>query len=78
MTVYAHEQGAVLLTHDKEFSQRRKRNVIGRHVWLRCLDLDAPALVERRLDEIVAAVSIREDIWVRVSQDGMDTSFAWE
>lgn len=28
LTVYAYERDAVLLTHDREFSQRRRKNVV--------------------------------------------------
>jgi hypothetical protein len=38
VSVYADEKGAVVITHDREFSLRRRRNTFGRHVWLRCLE----------------------------------------
>lgn len=31
-TIYANEHDAVLITDDREFTERRKRNTIGRHV----------------------------------------------
>ncbi|MDQ3764180.1 MAG: DUF5615 family PIN-like protein [Actinomycetota bacterium] len=34
LTVYADNKGAVLISHDTEFSQRRRRNMIGKHIWL--------------------------------------------
>jgi predicted nuclease of predicted toxin-antitoxin system len=77
LTVYADELSAALLTHDVEFSQRRRRNVVGKHVWLRCSEMDAASLVEERIDELVAALSIRKDVWVRLSADGLQLSFAW-
>ncbi|WP_344027754.1 DUF5615 family PIN-like protein [Pseudonocardia kongjuensis] len=77
LTVYAHDQRAVLLTHDREFSQRRRTNVIGRHVWLRCLDTDAVKLLEEHLDEIVSTAFTRDDMWVRVSNEGIETSSVW-
>lgn len=76
--MYADNQSAALLTHDVEFSRRRERNVIGKHVWLRCSEMEAAQLVEERLDELVAAVSIHKDVWVRLSADGMTLSFAWK
>lgn len=77
LTVYAHNQSAALLTHDVEFSRRRGRNVIGKHVWLRCSEMDAAQLVDVRLDELVAALRIHQDVWVRLSADGLMLSFAW-
>jgi predicted nuclease of predicted toxin-antitoxin system len=78
LTAYAHDQRAALLTHDVEFSQRRRRNVVGQHVWLRCLDLEAADLVAQRLPEIVKQLERHDDVWMRVSAAGMDLSFAWE
>lgn len=78
LTVYADNQSAALLTHDVEFSRRRERNVIGTHVWLRCSEMDAVHLVEQHLDELVAAVSIHKDVWVRLSAEGLTLSFAWK
>lgn len=78
LTVYADNQSAVLLTHDVEFSRRRERNVIGKHVWLRCSEMEAAQLIGERLDELIAALSIHKDIWVRLSYDGLNLSFAWK
>ena len=36
LTVYADVKNAVLVTMDEEFSQRRRKHSIGRHIWLRC------------------------------------------
>lgn len=78
LTVYADDRRAVLLTHDVEFSKRRERNVVGKHVWLRCSEMDAPQLVEERLDELTGALSLHKDVWVRLSADGLTLSFAWK
>jgi predicted nuclease of predicted toxin-antitoxin system len=77
LTVYADDQSAALLTHDTEFSRRRQRNVVGKHVCLRCSEMDAADLVEERIDELLAALSVRKDVWVRLSADGLSLSFAW-
>jgi predicted nuclease of predicted toxin-antitoxin system len=45
LTVYAYDHRAVLVTHDKEFSTRRRVNVIGHHIWLRCLEWDAAGVL---------------------------------
>jgi predicted nuclease of predicted toxin-antitoxin system len=34
LTAYADDRNAALLTHDVEFSERRRKNVIGKHVWI--------------------------------------------
>jgi predicted nuclease of predicted toxin-antitoxin system len=78
LTAYADDQGAALLTHDVEFSRRRQRNVVGQHVWLRCIDIDGPDLVAHRLPEIVAQLERHDDVWMRVSTDGVTLSFKWE
>ena len=77
LTVYADDQSAALLTHDAEFSLRRRCNVVGKHVWIRCSEMDAAELIEERIEELVAALSIQKDVWVRLSAEGLSLSFAW-
>jgi predicted nuclease of predicted toxin-antitoxin system len=77
LTVYADDQRAALLTHDVAFSQRRRHNVIGQHVWLRCIDLEAADLIAQRLPEIVKLLERHDHVWIRVSWGGVDLSFSW-
>lgn len=77
LTVYADDLSAALLTHDREFSERRRKNVIGKHVWLRCSEMEAADLVEEHIDELAAALSIQKDVWVKLSTEGLVLSFAW-
>ena len=78
LTAYADDQRAALLTHDAAFSKRRRQNVVGQHVWLRCIDLDAADLVAQRLPEIVKLLEHHDHVWIRVSSGGVDLSFSWE
>jgi len=64
LSVFADEKGAVLLTHDREFSNRRRRNVFGKHVRLACHDFEAAAIVSQHLEEIVEKVTAREAVYV--------------
>jgi predicted nuclease of predicted toxin-antitoxin system len=58
LTVYADNQSAALLTYDVEFSRRRERNVIGKHVWLRCSEMEAAGLIEGRIGSAVGGRGI--------------------
>jgi predicted nuclease of predicted toxin-antitoxin system len=49
LSVYAAKKRAALVTMDREFSQRRLKNPIGHHVWLRCPEPDAAALLGAHL-----------------------------
>ena len=49
LTVWAPEHGAVVVSTEGEFSRRRMKNAIGHHVWLRCLDWEADAVLEAHL-----------------------------
>ena len=62
--------GAVLITHDREFTRRRMRNTIGRHVRLDCEQPDAIAVIGTHLDELVAALKHAHDVVVVVSAAG--------
>lgn len=70
LSVYAQEKQAVVVTHDREFSQRRLRNTFGKHVWLGCEQPDAAALIAGHLDDLLAALEQHADVVVVVAPDG--------
>jgi predicted nuclease of predicted toxin-antitoxin system len=78
LTVYAHDKQAVLLTHDREFSRRRRRNVLGWHIQLRCDEWEAADLLEKHLEAILGMLSWGDDLFIAVSNQGIQTSRAWE
>lgn len=78
LTVYAMDKKAVLVTWDVEFSKRRRRNTIGRHVQLVCPAPEMAALVARYLPEILAHVSRSEHVFVRVSKGKIEAFHNWE
>jgi predicted nuclease of predicted toxin-antitoxin system len=77
LTVWASEHRAAVVSSDREFSRRRMQNAIGHHVWLRCLDWEAAAVLEAHLVEVVTRIEARSDLTVRVSVDGLTDSSAW-
>lgn len=72
VSVYADEKGAVVVTHDVEFTLRRRRNTFGQHVHLRCEHPDAYDVVQRHLDEILAKLDAMSVCVVKVSQNEVD------
>lgn len=78
-TVYATDKGAVLVTHDAEFTNRRKRMPIGHHVRLLCHQLDAPDLLRTALPQIVAFLAAAPNmvLEVRPGRDGVCEVKAW-
>ena len=70
LAVYAHNRRAVLLTHDKEFSRRRRRWMIGQHVWLRCNEWDAADLLAASLDELIPILDRKTDVFIALSREG--------
>jgi predicted nuclease of predicted toxin-antitoxin system len=77
LTVYAHRHGAVLVTHDKEFSRRRRQNTIGHHLQLRCAEWDAAGLLVEHLEEIITLFSARADLFVVLSPNQLTASSKW-
>lgn len=53
VSVYAHNHHAVVVSHDEALSRRRRKNVYGKHVWLRCREEAAPDLLRHHLTEVV-------------------------
>ena len=78
LTVYAMDRQAVLVTHNREFSIRRQRNVIGWHIWLGCAEWEAAGLLGRHIDELVGILESSPDVWIQVSADGYHLSRHWD
>lgn len=73
VSVFADEHHAVLLTHDVEFTARRRRNTFGKHVLLACRQWEAATIVERHLEDVVKMLETRDAIVLKVSNDGVTT-----
>jgi predicted nuclease of predicted toxin-antitoxin system len=71
ITVKAFDWGGSVVTHDTEFSQRRRRHCIGWHLWLRCPKPDAAELLQENLEPVVEALQSRADIVVALSKHGL-------
>ena len=53
VAIYADDRDAVLITHDADATRRRRRFTFGRHVFLRCHQLEAVELLEIHIDDLV-------------------------
>jgi predicted nuclease of predicted toxin-antitoxin system len=67
LSVYAENQEAVVVTHDREFTERRKRNTFGKHVRLKCLQPDACDVLKARMDELVALLNQHDELVIEVT-----------
>lgn len=70
LTVYASNQRAVLITHDREFSQRRRQNVIGHHIWLDCAEIDAADILRAVLPEVTPMLEHNDHLWALTGRGG--------
>lgn len=70
-SVFADNLDAVLLSHDVEFADRRKRNTFGRHVLLACRQWEAVDAVKAHLDTIIELAYSRDAILIKVSRDSV-------
>jgi predicted nuclease of predicted toxin-antitoxin system len=78
LTVYACGKRAVLVTHDREFSARRRRNAIGHHLWLDVDEWEAASLLEARLDEVCKWFERFADLTLRLTRGGLYPSRGWQ
>ena len=76
LSVYAHERDAVLVTLDVEFTRRRRRNPIGRHIRLRCPEPEAADLLASRLEDVLAYLE-RDHVTLIVSKEEIKADSAW-
>jgi predicted nuclease of predicted toxin-antitoxin system len=77
VTVYATNHKAVVLTHDIEFSRRRRRNVIGWHIQLRCKEWEAADLLAAYLGELLPIMRAKPDVFIALSKHGHKESYGW-
>jgi len=68
---------AVLITHDREFSQRRRRAVIGHHIWLNCPEIDAADILGEALPRVLPVIEHNPDVWARITVTKIDLSYSW-
>ena len=78
LTIYAHDRNATLLTHDREFSQRFKKHMVGRHVFLDCRELAARDVVARRLPLVLSVLERLPDVYVVLRQDSFQVAYPSE
>jgi predicted nuclease of predicted toxin-antitoxin system len=71
VAVYADDRRAVLITHDREFTRRRMKNTIGRHMRLDCEQPDATAVIGAHLDALVAGLEHAHDVVLVASAAGV-------
>lgn len=77
VTVYAAKMNAVVVTHDVEFSTRRRKNPHGKHLQLGCKEFDAPVIVARVMDDMVALLASVDDVFVYVSKSELGRHTDW-
>jgi hypothetical protein len=70
LSVYADSRHAALVTFDREFSRRRLRYPIGRHIWLRCSEPEAADVFGSHLPEVLALLR-REHVTIEVRVHGV-------
>jgi predicted nuclease of predicted toxin-antitoxin system len=76
LTIYAAQRGAILISLDAQFMQRRRANAIGRHVRVRCLEPEAAGVLQGHLEEVLEYLK-RDHVTVTVSQDHVKADSDW-
>ena len=77
LTVYAAARHAVLVTLDRQFSQRRRKNPIGQHIRLRCAEPEAAQVLETHLSKVLEYLE-RDHVTLTVSQHGVTAESDWK
>lgn len=77
VSVYAAQKLATVITHDVEFSARRRRNPHGRHVQLGCSEPEAIKVLADCLEALVEMLTPFDDLFVYVSKSGISAHHKW-
>lgn len=75
LSVYAHSQEAVLVTHDRAFSLKARAHIFGHHVHLKCHALEAVDVVTLRLEDLVTVLSRHQDLYAAVAREGIEFAY---
>jgi predicted nuclease of predicted toxin-antitoxin system len=75
LTIYAHDRRAVLLTHDREFSKRFEKHIVGHHVYLDCGELAVRGVIDERLYDLLELLSRYPDLYAVLRVDSMSVTF---
>ncbi len=76
--VYADDKHAVVVTHDREFTERMKKNTTGRHVRLCGEQPDGPRLLERWIALVLPALEAMPYVVIELRQEGYQVFSAWK
>ena len=76
LSVYAVEHRAAVVTLDREFTMRRRRNPIGRHIGLRCTEPEAVVVLTARLAEVLEYLN-RDHVTLVVSKLEVKADSSW-
>ena len=76
LAVAVDERRGVLITHDREFSVSRMRNVWGRHVWLRCKEWDAAEVLARHLEDIRPILERKDAVVIELRRKSMTAVYS--
>jgi predicted nuclease of predicted toxin-antitoxin system len=71
IAAYAARRGAVLISHDQAFAERRMRHTTGQHVWLHCRQIVAVELLDRYLSEVEMVLRHMQDVVIEVTIAGV-------
>jgi predicted nuclease of predicted toxin-antitoxin system len=73
ISVYAVEHHAAVVTHDQAFTERRRKNTYGQHVWVRSAEWEAAAVLQAVLAELCVVLASMDAVVVRVTATGIQT-----
>lgn len=74
LAVYAADRSAALVSHDADFARRRRRNTIGQHIWLRCTEPQAPAVLGQHLTAVIDVLDRMPDVVIEVRSERLIVS----
>lgn len=72
------DKGAILVTLDQEFTVRRRKNTIGRHVRIDCPEPDAADLLAKYHNDIVPMLDHHANITIELRPEGIHTFHNWD
>jgi len=78
LAIYAHDQRAALVSHDRRFSEWSVKNTIGKHLYLDVPQWDAESLLLSQLPKVCRLLESMDDVVAQLHRHSLVARTGWE
>lgn len=77
-TIYAEDADAIIVTHDRAFTEKQKKRTTGKHIRLCCEQPDGPTVLARHLPDILDLLKHRTYVVIELKHESFEAFTHWD